>query len=55
MQIKTYFIKHLNNILQIGKKSVGGKNFLGRICISHRGNINKRVYRFIDFFRRINS
>jgi len=56
MQIKTYFIKHLNNIFtNRKKKSVGGKNFLGRICISHRGNINKRVYRFIDFFRRINS
>jgi len=31
------------------------ENFLGRICIHGRANINKFVYRSIDFFRRINK
>lgn len=51
---KTYFIKKFDKIIQIGKKSTGGRNFFGRVCILHRGTLNKRIYRFIDFFRRIN-
>jgi ribosomal protein L2 len=54
MIAKTYLIKHIDAILHIGKKSKGGRNFLGRICVFNRGTLNKRIYRFIDFFRRIN-
>jgi len=33
----------------------GGRNFSGRICVFHRGGPRFTNYRFIDFFRRINS
>ena len=39
-------------------KSNGGRNFLGRVCIKGRGSCNsseKRIYRYIDFYRRINK
>jgi large subunit ribosomal protein L2 len=54
MKPKTYLIKKIDTILQIGKKSKGGRNFLGRICIYNRSMLHKRKYRFIDFFRRLN-
>jgi large subunit ribosomal protein L2 len=53
MRVQTYFIKYINTVLQLGKKTSGGRNFQGRICIFHRGNINRRMYKFIDFFRRL--
>jgi large subunit ribosomal protein L2 len=33
----------------------GGRNFLGRICVFHRGGGVFTNYRFIDFFRRLNT
>jgi large subunit ribosomal protein L2 len=41
-----------------GLKSTGGRNFLGRICIKGKGLCNsssKKIYRYLDFYRRINK
>jgi hypothetical protein len=35
--------------------STGGRNILGRVCIFHRGGGKKRLYRPIDFIRRVND
>ena len=35
--------------------SKGGRNFLGRICVFHRGGGKPRNYNYVDFFKRINS
>jgi len=51
-------IKVLNKKLIKGFKSVGGRNFLGRVCVKGKGFCNnsfKRVYRYLDFYRRINK
>lgn len=51
-------INILNKYLIKGLKSIGGCNFLGCVCIKGKGlcnSSNKRVYRFIDFYRRINK
>ena len=37
-----------------GLKNKAGRNFYGRVCIQGRGGGNKRKFRFIDFFRRLN-
>lgn len=37
-----------------GKVSNGGRNMLGRVCVFGRGGGNKKLYRFIDFYRRLN-
>jgi large subunit ribosomal protein L2 len=54
MEFLVYFYKKSLKSLKIGKVSRGGRNFLGRICIHHRGNGSKRSYRLVDFFRRVN-
>jgi len=41
-----------------GLKSKGGRNFLGRVCVKGKGLCNsstKKVFRYIDFFRRLNK
>lgn len=51
-------VKILKKKLIKGLKSTGGRNFLGRICIKGRGLCNsssKKVYRYLDFYRRINQ
>jgi large subunit ribosomal protein L2 len=54
----TFLIYHLKKINLkfkfFGVISKGGRNFLGRICVKGRGNGQKKIYQFIDFFRRIN-
>jgi large subunit ribosomal protein L2 len=52
--ITFYFINKINKKLSRGLKKNGGRNFLGRVCIRGQGGGNKKLYRFIDFFRRIN-
>jgi large subunit ribosomal protein L2 len=37
-----------------GVFSKGGRNLFGRICIQGRGGKQKRLYRLVDFYRRIN-
>jgi large subunit ribosomal protein L2 len=39
----------------MGLVSNGGRNYTGKICIHHRGRLQIRKYKFIDFFRRLNS
>src|ERR1051325_9982665 len=53
--LDSYFFSKVSHRLTIGKKSNGGRNFLGRICVHHRGSGNKRNYRLIDFCKRINN
>lgn len=36
-----------------GLHSTGGRNFLGRICVHHKGGGLKRRYLFVDRFRRL--
>jgi len=48
----------INKSLKKGIKSVGGRNYLGRICVRGRGNClssAKTIYRFLDFYRRIDK
>jgi large subunit ribosomal protein L2 len=55
MNISYYFYYKALKFLKCGKISHGGRNFLGRICVHHQGGGQKKNYRLIDFFRRINS
>jgi large subunit ribosomal protein L2 len=50
-----FFHYKLNKKLVVGLVSNGGRNFLGRLCVYHRGAGNKNKYRFIDKFRRLNK
>jgi len=50
----TYFFSKINLKFILGKCFSGGRNFLGRICIQGRGCGNKRYYRKVNFFRRLN-
>jgi len=49
-----YIYKYTFKCLTKGKFSKKGRNFLGRVCTIGRGGGNKRLYRFINFIRRIN-
>jgi len=53
--IYCYLYKKIKKFLSVGKKEEAGRNFKGRICIRGRGNGHKILYRFIDFYRRINK
>jgi len=55
MELLSYLYNKISKNLKYGKISHGGRNFLGRICVHHRGNGWKKNYRLIDFYRRINS
>jgi large subunit ribosomal protein L2 len=50
-----YFFNYIKKQLTKGLKHKGGRNFFGRVCIRGRGGGNKKLYRFIDFYRRINQ
>lgn len=39
----------------MGLHSTGGRNFLGRVCVHHKGGALKRRYLMIDRFRRLNQ
>jgi len=52
--IFSFFFKNLKKKLGKGITKTGGRNFLGRVCVRGRGAGNKRIFRFIDFYRRIN-
>jgi len=54
MQLYTYFFSLYSKYVKYGKISHGGRNFLGRICVYHKGFINKQLYVYIDYLRRIN-
>jgi len=51
-------INVINKNLIKGLKSTGGRNYLGRICVKGIGlcgSSNKNMYRYLDFYRRINK
>lgn len=39
---------------KLNLKKINGRNIHGRICVFHRGGGEKRIYRAIDIFRRLN-
>jgi len=49
-----YTLTLLKNFLRIGFIPSAGRNFMGQICIRHRGGALKRRKYYVDFFRRIN-
>jgi len=53
--ISYYFFNFIKKLLIKGLKRQGGRNFLGRVCIRGIGGGNKRLYRYIDFYRRLNQ
>lgn len=52
--VKFIFLKSRKK-LSIGLLSSGGRNFFGRVCVYHRGGGNKKIYLFIDRYRRLNK
>ncbi len=52
--IFSFFFKKLKKKLSKGISKKSGRNFLGRVCVRGQGGGNKRVFRFIDFYRRLN-
>jgi large subunit ribosomal protein L2 len=55
LNLKFYCKRIISKLISFGVVSHGGRNFLGKVCIKGRGGGNKRNYRLIDFFRRVNS
>lgn len=53
--IISFFFKKIKKRLTKSIHHKGGRNFLGRVCIRGQGGGNKRLFRYIDFVRRINS
>jgi large subunit ribosomal protein L2 len=49
-----YFFYKVGLNLVRGKSFSGGRNFLGRVCVKGRCSGNKRLFRSIDFFKRLN-
>lgn len=49
-----YTFKNVEKKLRFGYIPSSGRNFLGVICVHHRGGGNKRRNFHVDFFRRIN-
>jgi large subunit ribosomal protein L2 len=52
--IKFFFFK-VKKKFSIGLHSFGGRNFLGRVCVYHRGGGNKLKYKLIDRYRRLDQ
>jgi large subunit ribosomal protein L2 len=50
-----YFFKFSKKRIRFGKASKGGRNFIGRICVQHKGGGRKKNYIRIDFVRRVNQ
>jgi len=49
-----YIIKIALKKLKFGMYIRTGKNFSGKTCVFHRGGGTKKLYRHIDFYRRLN-
>lgn len=52
--ISYYFFKKLKKKLTKGISKKGGRNITGKVCVRGRGGGNKLLFRFIDFYRRLN-
>lgn len=48
-----YFFSIIDHRLIYGRSFSGGRNFLGRVCIKGRGCGNKRVFRLVNLFKRV--
>jgi large subunit ribosomal protein L2 len=46
---------YISKNLKIGTSFLGGRNFLGSICVHSRSGGVKRNYCYLDFYRRINA
>jgi len=53
--ITSYLINALNKNFLKGFKKCAGRNNQGRVCVRGQGGGNKILYRFIDFYRRLNK
>jgi len=51
----TYILVKVSNRFKMGTFKRTGKNFSGKTCVFHRGGGNKKFYRSIDFYRRLDS
>lgn len=49
-----YFFNKIKKKLCTGVSKKSGRNFLGRVCVRGRGGANSILFRFIDFYRRLN-
>jgi len=49
-----YTFSKVSKKLKFGTYTRTGKNFSGKICVFRRGGGNKKIYRLIDFYRRLN-
>jgi len=52
--ILNYICSKVSKKFKFGTYIKTGKNFSGKICVFHRGGGNKKIYRCIDFYRRLN-
>jgi len=55
LKYSKFFFFRLNKNFLFRFNEKGGRNFLGRICVFHRGGSIFANYRFLDFFHCINS
>jgi large subunit ribosomal protein L2 len=53
--VVSYYFSKITKRSSIGITSKGGRNFLGRICVFHRGGGNKRRFLYLDYYRRLNQ
>lgn len=49
-----YLYNRIVKKLRVGYISVAGRNYSGHICVHHRGGGNKKYYRLVDYYRRVN-
>lgn len=50
-----YFFIKLHKHMRWCSKNAAGRNFLGRICVFHQGGGTKRLYNYLDNYRRSNT
>jgi large subunit ribosomal protein L2 len=57
MKIKNFTLLKNSKFFSFGNHSKSGRNYLGRICVRHRGGSSAKKIKFksLDFFRRLNS
>lgn len=51
---KFFFLRYTRRFF-FGLCSKGGRNFLGRVCVYHKGSGNKRRFKLLDRFRRVDQ
>ena len=53
--LENYFFNYNLNRLSFSLKNFGGRNFLGRICVFHRGGATLKRCCTLDVFRRVQA